>query len=181
MLLFLTHPSLRPEFQNGVALLFRSRWRRGARLVIPQLGGAVQVDDAIGAPPARTTLARFRPRTALPAGLPRLGISWFARLLRFYSLCCPAIHCVAYAARGWGGTQDGACSTLTASRAVRTDCCSDLSSRACSCCLPQAIGRGHLHPWSSTWSRSCHSRRDPSKNMLAGCFPQNLAGAVECI
>ena len=89
---FFNPPDPASTTQNGIALLVRSRWRRGARLVIPQLGGVVQVDDAIGAPPARTTLARFRPRTALPAGLPRLGISWVARLLRSHLVDCTAIQ-----------------------------------------------------------------------------------------
>ena len=73
MRLFLPRPTSRPESWHGVALLFRARWRRGVGVVVPQLGRVVQVDAAIGAPPARTTFAHFRPRTALPAGLLRPG------------------------------------------------------------------------------------------------------------
>ena len=76
MPLFLPRPTSRPESWNGVALLFRSRWRRGVGVVAPLLGGVVQVDAAIGAPPARTTFTHFHTHTALPAGLPRPGNGW---------------------------------------------------------------------------------------------------------
>ena len=59
--------------------------------MVPQLGRVVQVDDAIGAPHARTTFGHSRPRTAIPAGLPRPGNQLVCTLVEMNSMICSRI------------------------------------------------------------------------------------------
>ena len=116
----------------------------GVGVVVPQLGGVVQVDAAIGAPPARTTFGHFRPRTALPAGLPRPGNQLVCAFAGMNSKTCSRIPflCACCLGMGWDA---GWCMLRTHSAAPHAH---RLLARSTLSCLLQlswpAVGRGHF-------------------------------------